>query len=244
MNTGVLRSKQPLDRENADNHQLDIIISNADFSRIEQAKVHIEVMDINDNAPKFIRPSPNETIKIYFSTGFVCDIQVYDGDLGQNALVHVKLDPHPYFELRQNGLYSIRAPEGVHSIRLVAGDMGIPPRQTSINVFCEIDLSEGTIGYRKRSFSSYNTFKTYVACILLTLIVMILMSLTSVGCIRHMNPVMFVRMCTSKAYKTQNSMSPMISPGESNSDKNSQISRSTSNYGYMPITTLQKYSVV
>ncbi|EDV92750.1 GH18658 [Drosophila grimshawi] len=108
------------------------------------------VSDFNDNAPVFVRPLRNTTVRIpENATVGTMLLQAYasDADMGQNALVRYRLKPDPLgsyklFELNANtGELFLKAPlnrdkQKTHEIRIEAYDQGLP---TSLST--DLDLT-------------------------------------------------------------------------------------------------------
>ncbi|XP_064550681.1 cadherin-23 [Drosophila montana] len=119
-------------------------------ANIVSSTLDICVSDFNDNAPVFVRPLHNTTVRIpENATVGTMILQAYasDADMGQNALVRYRLKPDP---LGSYKLFELKASTGelflkerlnrnkqkIHEIRIEAYDQGLP---TSLST--DLDLT-------------------------------------------------------------------------------------------------------
>lgn len=108
------------------------------------------VTDYNDNAPRFVSPSHNVTIRVPENAtvgSAVITVEATDDDIGQNALVQYRLKQDligdfQTFSIDSNsGLITLRQPlnrerQKLYQIRVEAYDQGVPTPLTS-----ELDLT-------------------------------------------------------------------------------------------------------
>ncbi|KAA0201593.1 hypothetical protein HAZT_HAZT002671 [Hyalella azteca] len=114
MITGVVRLSAALDREKRALYVLNITVYDSGQPRLSSSiNVTVQIMDINDNAPQFLRFSYHlhlpENMKIGTS---VAQLQAVDADEGNNALVTYKLISNTrQFRLNSNsGILELVAP--------------------------------------------------------------------------------------------------------------------------------------
>lgn len=84
-----------LDRETRDRYDLTVLASdNGTPSATATARVIVNVMDANDNEPKFLRPAYEFTVEENLRRGAVVGIiQAKDADLDVNAAIRYSLIP-------------------------------------------------------------------------------------------------------------------------------------------------------
>ncbi|CAL8362782.1 unnamed protein product [Lota lota] len=151
-NSGEVRARRPLDREQRERYEFRVTAADkGSTSHKGTATVVIRVLDRNDNDPKFMLSgysfSVLENMPPLSPVGMVT---VMDVDRGENARVHLSVEPDGGKFVVQNGTGTIlssisfdREKEGSYTFRLKAVDGGDPPRSSyvsvSINVLDEND---------------------------------------------------------------------------------------------------------
>lgn len=94
-NSGWIYLRGTLDRETRDRYDLTVLVSdNGTPSATASARVIVNVMDANDNEPKFLRPSYEFTVEENLRRGAVVGvILAKDADLDVNAAIRYSLIP-------------------------------------------------------------------------------------------------------------------------------------------------------
>lgn len=94
-NSGWIYLRGTLDRETRDRYDLTVLVSdNGTPSATATARVIVNVMDANDNEPKFLRPTYEFTVEENLRRGAVVGvIQAKDADLDINAAIRYSLIP-------------------------------------------------------------------------------------------------------------------------------------------------------
>ncbi|KAK3764940.1 hypothetical protein RRG08_045743 [Elysia crispata] len=122
---GSLFSTSPLDREKVAMRSFMIEVSDrGDPQFNSQARVDVNIMDMNDNRPVFISPGPDTSsvtlILPVSSSQMVFEFKATDKDAGQNGEIHYSLMPH-------NSLFHLDQMQGelVTSRELTAQDVGV-----------------------------------------------------------------------------------------------------------------------
>ncbi|XP_076020985.1 protocadherin alpha-7-like [Genypterus blacodes] len=150
MKDGALLVNQKVDREELCGKaapcvlNLKAVVENP----LEMHKILVEILDVNDNSPRF--PAENYTIDIMESAVVGSRFQVegaHDLDVGSNALQSYKLSQNQYFrldteEFGEDGKVPFlilqrpldREHTGEHMLVLTALDGGKPPKSGSINI--------------------------------------------------------------------------------------------------------------
>lgn len=143
--TGIVRWRGSLDRERLDAISFGVVATEAagsGGSRSVTCRVHVTVVDVNDNAPVFEFPSPeNNTIVLTTGQRYdgkpVARLKAHDADFGTNAKVTYSIEAGTPFAVDPTtGLLSVvgdldslvaqRA-----NIRVVATDSGNPAMSTT-----------------------------------------------------------------------------------------------------------------
>ncbi|EGW13452.1 Protocadherin-1 [Cricetulus griseus] len=134
-----------LDRERWDSYDLSIKVQDGgNPPRASSALLRVTVLDTNDNAPKFERPSyeaelsENSPIGHSVIQGMVT---VIDGDKGENAQVQLSVEQDNGDFVIQNGTGTIlsslsfdREQQSTYTFQLKAVDGGVPPRSAYVGV--------------------------------------------------------------------------------------------------------------
>lgn len=141
--TGEVRAKNLLDREERERYQFRVAAADKGVpSKTGTATVVVAVQDRNDNEPRFMLSgysfSVSENVAPLSPVGVVT---VTDDDKGENALVHLFVEPDDGTFVVQNGTGTIlssvsfdREKESTYTFRLKAVDSGEPPRSSYVGV--------------------------------------------------------------------------------------------------------------
>ncbi|MCI4393906.1 hypothetical protein PGIGA_G00162950 [Pangasianodon gigas] len=138
--TGMLTTRVKLDHEAQKNYTIQVSIS--DGTNRDEASVHVEVLDINDNSPKFafssIAINVAEDAEIGANVTFV---QATDADSGLNAEIRYYLEGSAgMFSMNpETGLITVaaaldRETQDKYSLTVVAQDQGRPPLSAAASV--------------------------------------------------------------------------------------------------------------
>ncbi|XP_063732782.1 protocadherin alpha-2-like [Eleginops maclovinus] len=145
--TGTIINKKTIDFE--ENNAFEIRIQASDgavFPMTTHAKLLIEVLDVNDNAPEISVTSLLNTVKEDAAIGTaIALVSVFDEDRGKNGVVNCKLSNNVPFKLESNykNYYSLvvdgpldRESASQYNISITATDEGSPPLSSTsiINV--------------------------------------------------------------------------------------------------------------
>ncbi|XP_030595797.1 protocadherin alpha-8-like isoform X14 [Archocentrus centrarchus] len=136
--TGTVTNKETIDFEENNAFELRVQASDrAVFPMTSHAKLLIEVLDINDNAPEISVTSLVNTVKEDASVGTaIALVSVFDKDGGKNGMVTCKISNNIPFKLQLNykNSYSLvvdgpldRETVSHYSISIIATDEGSPP---------------------------------------------------------------------------------------------------------------------
>ncbi|XP_077387465.1 protocadherin alpha-8-like isoform X20 [Festucalex cinctus] len=158
--TGTVTNKENIDFEKTNAFELRIRASDGGASPLtSHAKLLIEVLDVNDNAPEISVTSLLNTVKEDATIGTaIAIVSVMDKDGGKNGLVHCKINNDVPFKLESNykNSYSLvvggpldRENAATYNIIITANDEGIPPlSSTSV-----IDVHISDVNDNKPYFS-------------------------------------------------------------------------------------------
>ncbi|XP_023652767.1 protocadherin-1-like isoform X2 [Paramormyrops kingsleyae] len=163
--TGEVRARSQLDREHRDRYEFHVTASDKGIpSHRGTAVVVVRVLDRNDNDPKFMLSgysfSVLENMPKLSPVGMVT---VIDADTGQNAQVHLSVEPDNGKFVIQNGTGTIlssmsldREKESTYTFRLKAVDNGDPPRSSYVGVTINVlDENDNAPYVTKPSNASY-----------------------------------------------------------------------------------------
>ncbi|XP_023371473.1 protocadherin-1 isoform X4 [Otolemur garnettii] len=141
--TGEIRVKTSLDREQRDSYELKVVAADRGSPSLQgTATVLVNVLDCNDNDPKFMLSGYNfsvmENMPALSPVGMVT---VIDGDKGENARVQLSVEQDNGDFVIQNGTGTIlsslsfdREQQSTYTFQLKAVDGGIPPRSAYVGV--------------------------------------------------------------------------------------------------------------
>ncbi|XP_031559365.1 cadherin EGF LAG seven-pass G-type receptor 2-like [Actinia tenebrosa] len=150
--TGVIKTTVSLDRETKESYQFEVTATDHGSPPLKKkAYVSIRVLDVNDNAPRFLKKKYTATIKEDIKPGErVTQVSAVDIDSGLNKMIQysfeVNGDGDGAFEMDESqGVIRTRKPldretKAVYQLTVLATDKGTPPRQTSATV--EVTLED------------------------------------------------------------------------------------------------------
>ncbi|XP_047209472.1 protocadherin alpha-8-like [Girardinichthys multiradiatus] len=153
-NTGTVTSKKNIDYEENNAFEIRVQASDGAPSPLtSNAKLLIEVLDVNDNAPEITVTSLLNTVKEDASSGTaIALVSIFDKDSSRNAIVNCKMSENVPFKLESNykNYYSLvvdgpldreRAPH--YNISIIATDEGSPPlSSTSVIIVHVSDVND------------------------------------------------------------------------------------------------------
>ena len=132
------------------NYSLTVVASDGGSPpNVREARYTICVQDFNDNAPQFVFPSSNHTIRVPENATIgteVITVRAVDTDIGSNGLVSytIRKDPlgnHKTFSIDPvSGVISLTKPldrerQKIYELRVEAGDSGVPtPLQSDLDL--------------------------------------------------------------------------------------------------------------
>ncbi|XP_067104246.1 protocadherin-1 isoform X2 [Osmerus mordax] len=164
-NTGEVRVRNQLDREHRERYEFHVAASDKGVPSLRgTAMVVVKVLDRNDNDPKFMLSgysfSVLENMPPLSPVGMVT---VIDADKGENARVHLSVEPDNGKFIIQNGTGTIlssisfdREKECTYTFRLKAVDAGDPPRSSYVGVTINVlDENDNAPYVTKPSNSTY-----------------------------------------------------------------------------------------
>ncbi|KAK3563810.1 hypothetical protein QTP86_000689, partial [Hemibagrus guttatus] len=164
-NTGEIRVMDQLDREYRERYEFHVEAFDKGVPSMRgTAMVVVNVLDRNDNDPKFMLSgytfSVLENMPALSPVGMVT---VMDVDKGENAQVHLSVEPDNGKFVIQNGTCTIlsrisfdREKESTYTFRLKAVDGGDPPRSSYVGITINVlDENDNAPYITKPSNSSY-----------------------------------------------------------------------------------------
>ncbi|PAA73878.1 hypothetical protein BOX15_Mlig007274g2 [Macrostomum lignano] len=150
--TGAIKTLRQLDRETQDRYTFSVLASDGGRPRQSTSvQVHVQVNDINDNAPRFIYPgADNTTVETSFRNSVgttVAEIRVMDPDEGQNSVIEhaiaggsgmsmFKVDPKSGNLLLDRSLS--RAHIGSYDLLLQVSDCGYPSQTSTATLIVQV----------------------------------------------------------------------------------------------------------
>ena len=158
--------KQPLDRETKSSYDLTIVSTDNGDPQLESTEtLHIDILDINDNAPTFIRRDYEATIKEDAGENDeVITVKATDSDLGENGCFDYTLkDTHVgRFAIEQTGdcqnseavirlaqKLDADSSDDSYVLNITATDHGTPPRSD----YTILTIKVGDVNDNKPTFS-------------------------------------------------------------------------------------------
>lgn len=164
-NTGEVRVKNQLDREETERYEFRVAAADKGVpSKTGTATVVINVLDRNDNDPKFMLSGYSfSVIENMAPLNPVGVVTVTDADKGDNARVRLFVEPDNGKFVIQNGTGTIlssisfdRERESTYTFRLKAVDAGDPARSSYVGVTINVlDENDNAPYVTKPSNSSY-----------------------------------------------------------------------------------------
>ncbi|XP_041800499.1 protocadherin-1-like [Chelmon rostratus] len=164
-NTGEVRVKNLLDREEMERYEFRVAAADKGVpSKTGTATVVINVLDRNDNDPKFMLSGYSfSVIENMAPLNPVGVVTVTDNDKGENARVRLFVEPDNGKFVIQNGTGTIlssisfdREKESTYTFRLKAVDAGDPPRSSYVGVTINVlDENDNAPYVTKPANSSY-----------------------------------------------------------------------------------------
>ncbi|XP_041850205.1 LOW QUALITY PROTEIN: protocadherin Fat 3a [Melanotaenia boesemani] len=150
--SGRISTVEKLDREDPDNKDIVLTVAAQDSGgRVSYCTIHLNLLDENDNAPRFLATEYRASLKHDVSKGFlVTQIQAYDPDDGTNAKVtfslyseaHVpvvdilEIDPDNGWMVTKGSFSLLR--NSVLSFFVKAVDEGNPVRHSLVPVYIHV----------------------------------------------------------------------------------------------------------
>lgn len=164
-NTGEVQVTKPLDREHKERYEFLVeAMDKGNPSMMETVTVVINVLDLNDNDPKFMLSSYTfSVLENRPPLSAVGMVTVTDVDQGENGQVHLSVEPDDGKFFIQNGTFTIlssssfdREKEKTYTFKLKAVDGGDPPRSTYVGISINVlDENDNAPYVDKPSNSSY-----------------------------------------------------------------------------------------
>ncbi|XP_026213728.1 protocadherin gamma-C5-like [Anabas testudineus] len=165
--TGEIRLIGKLDFETNANYEIDISAKDKGTPRMEgHCSVHIEVLDINDNAPNiFLTSQPNSVPEDAPSGTVVALISARDLDSGDNGKVTLQLPKRSPFNLKPSfsDNYALvtrdhldRERFSEYNIEITATDLGSPPLSSKKTINVSItDVNDNPPVFTQPSYNVY-----------------------------------------------------------------------------------------
>nr|XP_015796942.2 protocadherin gamma-C5 [Nothobranchius furzeri] len=165
--TGTVFLKGKLDFETTANYEIDISAKDKGTPRMEgHCSLHVEVFDINDNAPEILITSHPKPVREDAPNGTVVAlINARDLDSGDNGKVQLKLPKNSNFALKPsfsqnyalitNGVLD-RENVSEYHIEITATDSGSPPLSSKKTVVVSItDVNDNAPVFSQPSYNVY-----------------------------------------------------------------------------------------
>uniref|UniRef100_A0A8C4XA77 Cadherin domain-containing protein n=1 Tax=Erpetoichthys calabaricus TaxID=27687 RepID=A0A8C4XA77_ERPCA len=145
---GNIYSLQSFDYEKQTFYTFDLVAKDSGSPQLSSSVtifgIEVEILDVNDNAPKFSFPSMQINIsESALQSEKILLMKAVDPDVGSNTVCNYALNENAYFEAwkdRSNFAYLViknsldREIQAVHNLLLTAVDCGIPQLSGSVNV--------------------------------------------------------------------------------------------------------------
>ncbi|XP_047209474.1 protocadherin alpha-10-like [Girardinichthys multiradiatus] len=153
-NTGCVTNKENIDFEENNAFEIRVQARDKGYSPLNShAKLLIEVLDENDNAPEITVTSLLNTVKEDAAIGTaIALVSVFDKDSGKNAIVNCKISNYVPFNLESSykNYYSLvvngpldREKVSYYNISIIATDEGSPPlSSTSVIIVHVSDVND------------------------------------------------------------------------------------------------------
>ncbi|KAM9377515.1 protocadherin gamma-C5-like [Pholidichthys leucotaenia] len=165
--SGTILLKGKLDFETMANYELDISAKDKGIPRMEgHCTIHVEVLDINDNAPEIILTSHPKPVREDSPNGTVVALlSVRDLDSGENGKVTLRLPVKSHFSLKPSFSHNyILVTNGVldrenmseYNIEIMATDSGSPPLSSKKSISVTItDVNDNPPIFSQQSYNVY-----------------------------------------------------------------------------------------
>ncbi|XP_028397675.1 protocadherin Fat 4-like [Dendronephthya gigantea] len=163
--TGVISVKKRIDREGKHGHKINLIICAIDVNSntSSSARVHLRILDLNDNIPTFsdyvYASSVSENAKI----GDLLLLEADDGDDGRNGSITYEIisgDQKAVFRINEStGQISVaknldHEVQSSYTLNITASDNGIPSLSSwTIALISIIDVNDNVPEFQKRNYS-------------------------------------------------------------------------------------------
>uniref|UniRef100_A0A4W6F173 FAT atypical cadherin 1a n=1 Tax=Lates calcarifer TaxID=8187 RepID=A0A4W6F173_LATCA len=161
--TGELKTLQPLDREEKDEHRLKMRAVDGG-GRYCEADIHITVEDVNDNPPQFSSDPYTITVFENTETGtYVAKLQANDVDTGLNKDILYSLvdSADGYFSIDDHtGVISLERPldrevQSVYELKARASDQGLPRLSSVCQVVISVlDINDNPPVFEHREYTA------------------------------------------------------------------------------------------
>nr|XP_043895493.1 protocadherin alpha-4-like isoform X7 [Solea senegalensis] len=165
--TGIVRNKKTIDFEENNAFEIRVQASDGASSPLtSHAKLLIEVLDINDNAPEIRVTSLLNTVREDASIGTaIALVSVFDKDGGKNGMINCKISNNVPFKLDSNyqNYYSLvvdgpldRESASQYNISVTATDEGSPPlSSTSVITVHVSDVNDNKPIFQENMINIY-----------------------------------------------------------------------------------------
>ncbi|XP_072923115.1 uncharacterized protein [Hemitrygon akajei] len=165
--TGAIKVRKQLDFENEQSYELDVqAVDNGSPSITGHAKVLIDLIDVNDNAPEIKVTSISGKVPEDVAPGTVVALlDVTDHDSGENGLIRSEIPLGLPFKIEssQNSHYQVtttrpldRETTAVYNIPVTAWDAGSPPLSTNKTIQITVsDVNDNTPQFSQSSYAVY-----------------------------------------------------------------------------------------
>ncbi|XP_056677663.1 protocadherin gamma-A2-like [Monodelphis domestica] len=163
--TGELLTLQNLDYEDAEFHEMEVEAQDGLGLR-SRAKIHVTVVDVNDNAPEVTITSVTSSIPENAPPGTIITLfHVHDRDSGKNGQVLCSIPDDLPFKLEKkvdnyHSLVTDRALDreqvSEYNITVTAVDFGGPPLSTDTHIFLHVaDINDNPPTFSQSAYSAY-----------------------------------------------------------------------------------------
>ncbi|XP_074147732.1 protocadherin gamma-A2 isoform X10 [Sminthopsis crassicaudata] len=163
--TGELSTLQNLDYEEAEFHEIEVEAQDGLGLR-SRAKIHVTVLDVNDNAPEVTITSVTISVPENAPPGTVIALfHVHDRDSGENGQVFCSIPGDLPFKLEKkvDNYYSLvtdrtldREQVSVYNITMKAEDFGKPALSTNTHILLQVvDINDNPPTFSQSAYSAY-----------------------------------------------------------------------------------------
>ncbi|XP_069510240.1 protocadherin gamma-C5-like isoform X3 [Ambystoma mexicanum] len=163
--TGLIRLEGALDFEESDVYEMHVRARDRGVPEMDgRCVVHVDVEDVNDNAPELLLTSLAASVPENTPVGTAVGVfRVRDRDSGKNGQVHLEITP-PSFKIKSLGNhYSLVTGEALdreslsqYTIELLVTDLGVPPLRTQKTIVLNIsDVNDNPPRFAHRSITAH-----------------------------------------------------------------------------------------